>query len=296
MNEQTITNEILDRLPTALRSHLDGEELSNLCEIRFRANCPIMLYYGNTFKVCGTYIVKTYDINAITTAFCDSSVYAHIGEIKHGFITLSGGHRVGISGECIMTGGEITNIGSISGINIRIAREFKNCARELVKYIKKGGILKNTLIIAPPACGKTTMLRDISRSLSRQFKVTVIDERSEIAAVRRGIPQFDVGMQTDVLDRCPKDRGMMMALRSLSPDVIITDEIGARNDFDAICGVINAGCKIITSVHGYDVASVKAAKSELLSLFDMAIVLDRKNGVPRIVSAEDLEDGNNVYL
>ncbi len=275
--EDKIKKEILKNMPKKIARLLEIQEFKDLREVRFRTGQKTMLYYGNAILSIGNRLTMQ-EVMEIFESFCKSSVYAYLNEIKSGFITLRGGHRVGICGECTVENGEITNIHNISGLNIRIAKEYVGCATGLISHIKG----KNAIIIAPPACGKTTMLRDIARCFSHTMKVTVIDERDEICSLCDGVPQFNVGRQTDVLSKAPKVLGMTIALRSLSPDLIITDEVGTKEDISAIEQVLGAGCKIITSIHGYNVKTIKESKGRLLSLFDVAIELKKENGRPQI--------------
>ena len=287
--DEKIKKSLLDNLPPCLTDILQDISFLDLREIRLRSGKPIMLYYGEEVKILSN-IFSPGDISDIFGWICKNSIYAYLNEICSGFITLSGGHRVGISGECVVSGNEITNVTNLCGINIRIAREFKGCGAALMPHIKNGLTIKNTIIVAPPACGKTTMLRDIARIISQKHKVAIIDERSELGALYLGEPQFDIGPQTDVISKAPKTLGMAMALRALSPDVIITDEVGTKEDIDAMEQVIGAGCKIITSIHGYSVESIKKTKGGLLSLFDTAITLKKENGVPKISKITDMEE------
>ena len=161
-------------------------------------------------------------------------------------------------------------------MNIRIAREFLGCAESCVPYIRKNKQIRNTVLISPPGVGKTTFLRDIARILSETHKVSMVDERGELAAVCGGLPRFDVGEQTDVLDGFSKTEGIENALRSLSPHVIITDEIGTAEDIKAITDILKSGCSVIASMHGSDIEEQLRKKKELLSLFDVALLLGRK--------------------
>lgn len=287
--DEKTKKQLLSHLPQKFATLLERKDFTDLREIRFRAGQKPILYYGNKALPFGTLLTST-EISECLECFCKSSVYAYLNEIKNGFITLSGGHRVGISGECTVKGGEITNIHTVYGINIRIAKQFVGCSSDLMPYILKNTIVQNTIIIAPPACGKTTMLRDIARYLSHKMKVTVIDERDEICALYNGISNFSIGPQTDVLSKAPKSQGTLMALRSLSPDVIITDEVGADEDIYALRKALGAGCKIITSIHGYNTESIKKAKGQLLALFDVAIELYLKDGIPTIYNVINTED------
>lgn len=289
-----IKNEILPKIYPALSSVLKMCSFENLCEIRFRAGRPLMLYYSQGAYFCSrnggitedrknAVMCSSDDLARLVSAFCKSSVYAYENEIKEGFLTISGGHRVGISGKAVLDKNGVKNITQFSGVNIRIAREFKNCGDECVRHICENGRIYNSVIISPPGVGKTTVIRDVARKLSENFKVSVIDERSEIAASVGGVPQFDVGIQTDVLDGFPKSYGIICALRSLSPDVIITDEIGTDSDISAIKELLSGGCKTITTMHGYSIKEAIEKKSELLKLFERAILLERRKGAPEAV-------------
>lgn len=201
---------------------------------------------------------------------------------------------MGLAGQVILQGNDIKMMKDFSGICFRVAREVINCAQTLLAQICTGshGTAVNTLIISPPRCGKTTVLRDLARllslgsKLSRGQNVVIVDERSEIAGCYRGVPQLDVGPRTDVLDSCPKALGMMMAIRSLSPQVIITDEIGSRQDLQAINDCVNAGVAVITSIHAENLEDVKKRPllNELLNsgVFKTLVVLSRRNGPGRV--------------
>ncbi|WP_114297663.1 stage III sporulation protein AA [Anaerobacterium chartisolvens] len=281
-------------------------------EIRLRASKPLMLHNlrgdwfvhndgGLSKDALRAYTVSQGEVVCTLELMSQNSIYAYQEDIKNGFITLKGGHRIGLTGRVVMDGSNIKNIKDISGLNIRISNEIKGCASGVAGYITdhRGGVY-NTLVISPPQCGKTTILRDITRILSdgmrdyglRGFKVGVIDERSEIAACFKGVPQNSLGVRTDVLDACPKTLGMEIMLRSMSPEIIVTDEIGNQGDSDAILKVVNAGIKIITSAHGYSISEMKA-RQEVVSLmeqriFERYIVLSSINGPGTV---EEVIDG-----
>jgi len=286
-------NEILSKIPSVYATALQKCNFFDLQEIRFRTGRAVMLYKreGVSYlskedgmtrnKECALYATAE-DISQIVRAFCKNSVYAYQEEIKEGYITIKGGHRVGISGTAVADKGNVTNMKYLSGLNIRIAREYKGSASHLLGHILDGTRIYNSIIISPPGVGKTTILRDLARQLSNRFKVSLVDERSELAAMHMGVPQFDVGEQTDVLDAFPKATGMIHALRSLSPDVIITDEIGTEEDICAVKSLLKGGCKIVTSMHGYSIEEAMHNKKELMELFETAILLERKNGIPEV--------------
>jgi len=281
---------------------LDTEILDNLEEIRLRANKPLMVFHKNTDwfvttggqitkNISAAYVVTQHEILKSIELMSENSVYAYQDEIKSGYLTLRGGHRVGLCGKVIMQDTQIRNIKDFNGLNIRVAKEITGCSKHIIKYITKSYCdIYNTLIIGPPQCGKTTILRDLARIMSNGddsfnfsgLKIGIVDERSEIAACCKGIPQNDVGFRTDIMDGCPKTLGMEMLLRCMSPNIIITDEIGTHGDKDAILKVLNSGVKIIASAHGYNITELKM-REELLALiksgvFERYIVLSSKNG------------------
>lgn len=281
-----IKEEIIINMPLELRENLGKCDFSNLEEIRFRVGRPVMLYYtekkyflsknsGVTSEINDARFFSPDDILKLVCAFCKNSVYAYQEEIREGFITISGGHRVGIAGKAVTDEGKLKNIDSFSGVNIRIAREFKDSADGVINHIYKGKRIYNSVIISPPGVGKTTVLRDIARRLSEKFKVVILDERSELAASKHGVPQFDVGYQTDVLDGFSKKDGINIALRSLSPDVIITDETGTLSDIEAVVNILKGGCKIVTSMHGYSIEEAIKNKKQLMELFETAVLIKR---------------------
>ena len=302
--KERFEKEILPYLPINIRNafrQLDDITITNLEEIRIRAGQPLMLLTskddsfidcdGNrTLNKSKGIIVNLEDVRATFELMCKNSVYAYQNEINKGFITLDGGHRVGFSGRVVTNGDNITNINHISSINIRISKQVLGCSDMVInKIIKNGSDIFNTLIISPPQGGKTTLLRDITRQVSngienfnfKGLKVGIVDERSEIAACYKGIPQNDVGIRTDVLDACPKTKGIEMLLRSMSPQVIVVDEIGNQGDAYILQCLINAGIKIIATAHGYSINDIKnredIKKIIASGAFERFVILGKNN-------------------
>ena len=176
--------------------------------------------------------------------------------LKQGFITVEGGHRVGVAGKVIIENEKVKNIQYISSLNVRISHEVLGCADALIPYITENKQICHTLIISPPCCGKTTLIRDLIRQISdgneyiKGCSVGVVDERSEIAGCFLGEPQNDVGMRTDVLDNCPKDAGMEMLLRSMAPQILAVDEIATERDVQTLQKAMHCGTKVLATVHG----------------------------------------------
>lgn len=284
--------------------------LSGLNEIRLRINQPLLMVVGSedfllgdgqlmSYKNNSTYLCTKEDINTILQLISKNSLYAFEQEMKMGFLTILGGHRVGLAGQAIVEHGEIKAFKNISSLNIRIAREIKGCADEVLPYlIGVGKRIVSTLIISPPCCGKTTLLRDLVRQISSGsrylpgMQVGVVDERSEIAACKNGVPTVDLGMRTDVIDGCPKAQGMLLLIRSMSPRVVATDELGRAEDVYAVQEALHAGVSVIATVHGLDREEVlqRPYVRELLEkqYFSRYVVL---SDTPRIGTVEQIIDG-----
>ena len=244
------------------------------------------------------YICTRDDIGKILQLISKNSLYAFEQELKMGFITIQGGHRVGLAGQAILDGGEIKALKNISSLNIRMAREIKGCADQVIPYmIDSRKKVCNTLIISAPCCGKTTLLRDLIRQISmgnmerKGLQVGVVDERSEIAACRNGVPTVDLGMRTDVLDACPKASGILMLIRSMSPALVATDELGRQEDVTALREALHAGVSVLTTIHGRDVEEIRQRPyvKELIegNYFDRYVVLSEN---PKVGTVEKIID------
>lgn len=242
-------------LPRKVREKLTKTTLNHIQEIRLRCGQPVFLKMDGR-EACfleETGAVTAADMRETVSLLSAYSMYAFEEELRQGYLTIEGGHRVGICGKAVMENGEIRTLKQINALNIRIAREQRGWGETVLPDLMEKGRFCHTLIVSPPGCGKTTLLRDIVRCLSeRLFTVSIVDERGEIAPLREGVPQMDVGKCTDVLEGCPKAKGMILLLRSMSPDVIAVDELGRQEDVQAVHEVFHCGVRLIATAHGYD--------------------------------------------
>lgn len=312
----------LTLLPNTLRSRLTAlgdTTLDGVEEIRLRIGQPVELggrdgsYFlrdtgGLTQQTDDTHRLSAADLSYILQKVTQFSLYAVEEELRRGYITIPGGHRVGVAGRIVLgSDGRVKSIRSISSLNIRIARAVSGVATPLRPYLsqKSDGIPYSTLILSPPQCGKTTLIRDIARQWSENLfarrktpaKVVIVDERSEIAGCIEGIPQFSLGPRVDVLDGCPKAEGMLMAIRSLSPDVLVTDEIGRKDDAIAVLEALYSGVSVITTAHAFSLEDWRRRPhmAELFSsrAFTRYVLLSRARG-PGTVEAILDETGRTI--
>lgn len=310
--EQDAYRQVLPYLPSAigrLLEEADPLHLTQLEEIRLRPEIPVLLRCG-----CGegflcadgslsddpakARLLTGEEMRKTVLLLTDSSLYALEEELRRGYVTLPGGHRAGLCGRAVLSGGRVRTMRDISAIDIRIARHVSGSAAPLLpRLTDEDGKLRHTLVVSQPGGGKTTLLRDIAKAVSNgegaaPMRVGMIDERSELAALRSGIPQLPVGVRTDVLDGCPKAEGMGMMLRSMGPELIVCDEIGRPEDAAAIRDAVNSGVRLLASAHGGSEAEIRnrPVLAELLAegVFERMILLSRRHGPGTV---EWLKDG-----
>ncbi|WP_193064743.1 stage III sporulation protein AA [Oceanobacillus oncorhynchi] len=298
-------NEILRLFPPSFQDRIDGligHRWSQLQEIRVRIHQKIEFIFDSAVCWLDEPLPHKKEAVFILNQLSEYSLYRLEEELRNGFITIEGGHRVGIAGGIITADQKVKAIQPVSFFNIRIAKQKKGCADMLMPYIYDG-IYQHTMILGAPQSGKTTIIRDICRQIasqsatSRSKKVTIVDERSEIAASIRGVPQHDIGMRTDVLDACPKAEGMMMAIRTLSPDILIVDEIGTEKDVEAIIEASQAGVKVICTVHAGDMADLyrRPIMQKIVQelIFERYLLLGQGKKIGKLACAFD-KDGNPI--
>jgi len=314
---------VLTILPPNIRRILGGLPpgiLSDAEELRLREGRPLelALHGKHAYVTAGgalaedpkeAYHPDHTDCHQLLDLLTNHSVYTLEEELRRGYITIRGGHRVGISGKAVLDKGSVKQLRDINSFNIRIARELRDVAKPLLPKLldTPAGTIHHTLVISLPGQGKTTLIRDLTRLISagewsvtgmpRGLKVGIVDERSEIAAVVRGVPNFDVGPRTDVLDGCPKAEGMMMLIRSMSPDVLVVDEIGRPEDAGAIHEALRAGIRVIATAHGQSFEDIRGRPMlrELMQeqVFYRYVVLGHTYGIGRVYRIYD-RDGRMI--
>lgn len=285
------------RIREALIKNIQVEQYERIEEIRIRNSKKIYVKLINDYLTIN-YIVKTEDILETMQLISENSIYSYQNQICNGYITIKGGHRVGITGNVAIEDNKVININYIYSLNFRIAKEITGVSNEIIKYIynPQEGIIYNTLIVGKPASGKTTLLRDLIRNISsggtnrntnglirEPFNVSVVDERSEISAMYKGIPQNDLGERVDILENIPKVLGIKLMIRSMAPDVIVADEIGGVGDTEVINYAICSGVKGIFTAHGDSLESL-CKNPEISNLINM-------NLLERIIILSNKEKG-----
>ena len=311
MKKKNQKKQIIRVLSESVQKIIEQERMdfSELQEIRLRIGQPVTVLYQNEELILPTmYSEKKrlgkQEMKETIEHISNYSLYAYEHDLKQGFITIEGGHRVGMAGQVIMEGGKIKNMKYISSINIRVSHEVLDCANKIFPYITYNKQMYHTLIISPPRCGKTTLLRDVIRQISdgnRWIKgctVGVVDERSELGGCYLGVIQNNLGMRTDILDRCPKADGMIMLIRSMAPQVVAVDEIGAKEDVHAIEYAMHCGCKMLATAHGDSMEEIckKPIFEKLIreKRFERYVILSNRYRLGGIEAVYD-ENGDLIY-
>lgn len=321
LDHETRWRAVLRFFPMEIRdilSRIPPEVHRDIIEIRARIDQPLEILFrnrtawigpsgnlereaGQAYEIGGQTLRKM--VNAVTTG----SFYALEEEIAQGYLTLPGGHRVGFAGQVVCLRGKIKLLRNISSLNLRIARSCYGIAEPLLPYLWQDGRFLKTMIFSPPACGKTTLLREIIRVVSEGaprlgmagLRVGLVDERSEIAGCYQGVPQLDVGPRTDVLDGCPKGEGVYLLLRAMNPELIVTDEVGSEADFKMLEDIINAGVSFMTTAHALDLKEAKnrPGLNRILDskMLERLIFLSSRLGVGTVESVTDLDTGFQLW-
>lgn len=291
-NEQAFSyHPIIKYIPSGLRRYLMMSDITRFEEIRLKRGLPLSVCMrAESFFITrsgaiskstqNAVCVSDKDIMGAISLISDCSMYAFEECIKNGYITVENGCRVGICGDIIMRDEKVSTIKNISGLNYRLAREIKGVGESVAEKIIDRDRILNTLIISPPGCGKTTLLRDLSRILSdKGYKVSIADERNEISAMHNGRSGFDLGALCDVMQGGEKAQVIELMLRTMSPQVIITDELGGENDVFAIKKATRSGVAVVATIHASCTEDVKKSDKELYNSFNCFITLGKNNKI-----------------
>ncbi|MGM9649738.1 MAG: stage III sporulation protein AB [Butyricicoccaceae bacterium] len=256
----------------AILRSLSNRERAGCEEIRLRAGQPLSIECGGGERPLGSHRITTDELGEVIARATDYSVHTFTDSLKQGFLTIAGGHRLGVCGTAVMQQGEISTFRHVSSVNLRIARQIKGAAGErLYEAVHVGGGIRSTLILSPPGRGKTTLLRDLTRQLSDSgLRMGVADERCELSGMYRGMPQFDLGTHTDIIDSCPKAQAAMMLVKTMSPKAVVLDEITTEQDARAIQYACHCGAAVLATAHALDFEDF-SARPLYRSVLDMKV-------------------------
>lgn len=266
-------------------------EQQQIEEFRLRVGQPVACVFPDGERSpANAQPIRARDLERVLEIASEASFHTVADKVRRGFVTIRGGHRIGLCGTAVMKGGEVANFRQLSSLCIRIAREVPGAAKDLLPRLTGGDTVESTLIVAPPGYGKTTLLRDLIRMVSdgigtRPMRVGIADERGELAALYDSMPQMDVGTRTDVVDGCPKAEGLMMLLRGMRPQVLAADEITAPADIAALEQAGGCGTVLLATAHGYGAEDLKTRPlyRQLLDrvLFRRIVVIEMHCGARR---------------
>ena len=260
-------------------------------ELRLRAGRPLAITLPEGEAVLpGCPIISPDDLRTALEIATQASAHAALERIRNGFVTVRGGHRIGLCGTAVVKDGAIHNLRELSSLNIRIARQITGVGDEILRQLRTKDEFPSVLVLAPPGAGKTTLLRDLIRGLSAgvggpPLRVGVADERGELGAMYDGIPQLDLGPHTDVMDGCSKADGLMMLLRGMNPQVLAVDEITAPGDIDALETAAGCGAALLATAHGRGLEDLERRPlyARLLErrIFQKVLLIERQGGARR---------------
>ncbi len=278
-------------LDIPLREQAEAEE------VRLRVGQPLALVLPKGERWLEGPRVETRDLEQLVELASGASLHAVLDQVRRGYLTAAGGHRIGLCGSAVLREGDIQGFRNLSSAALRVARQVQGASKGVLEQLCREGRLESTLILAPPGLGKTTLLRDVIRRVSGgegclPLRVALADERGEVAALYRGSPQLEVGPRTDVVEGCPKDRGLMLMLRAMNPQVLAVDEITAPQDVAALKTAVGCGVTLLATAHGTGREDMehRALYRPLLQerMFRKLVRIVRREGVRRYV-VEDLE-------
>ncbi len=279
-------------LPELIRDSLFKTDIEKVYEIRLREDFAVSIVYDNKRFYLSKNGLTIYEnlaikcqsvfIKEILDNITEFSVYAFNDKIKKGYLTSKEGVRIGVAGECVYDN-ELITIKNVTSLNIRIPHEVLGCADGIYKFILNNNEINNTLILSPPFCGKTTILKDLTRKINKyqNKSILIIDERGEFSSIS--------GVNIDKIKNCTKEYAFSFGLRSLSPEIVITDELVGKKDWEFVLNAVNSGVKIIASCHAKNMEELKRKNYFIEGVFDRYLVLDKIDGMGKLLEVYDRE-------